>query len=232
MENNTNVHEREILDALMKIDEESLRALFGRARKADENGANVGAPNWYPNPLEEPSNEIAEYNEKISMLIDLVESKEESIDARLGLVEFLKSLYKENSTNSTQVNDDLEAEMIAWHKEHFNGKRKWEETSGEYLTRESQLDIARHFAQWQKEKTKGKKWIFEDEYRKDMERSFQDGRDEMREQMLKEAVDGVIYGDVRSQEDQPYQIYAESDYLPMDKFKQYDRVKLIVIKEG
>lgn len=130
--NKTNAHEKEILDILHKIDEEKLKEL-----------------------LEEPSDETAEYNEKISMLIDLVESKEESIDARLGLVEFLKSLYKENNTNSAQEQSvELEKEMIAWHKKHFNGKRKWEETSGEYLTRESQLDIARHFAKWQREQMK------------------------------------------------------------------------------
>lgn len=49
------------------------------------------------------------------------------------------------------VRDDLEEEMIRWHKEHFGNKRDWEKTSGEYLTRKSQLDIAYHFAEWQKQ---------------------------------------------------------------------------------
>ena len=287
--NKTNVHEKEILDILHRIDEEKLNELFDRARElkeagkklgnaidADENDTNLGAPNWYPNHLEEPSNETAEYNEKISMLIDLVESKEESIDARLGLVEFLKSLYKENSTNPkfkagdrirfkglghkeytiskvevennryvdtsgkgmdmsyTDANfelvkdepvcDGLEEELIAWHNEHFNGKRNWEKTSGEYLTRESQLDLARHFVQWQKEQTKGKKWIFDDEYYKDMERSFQDGRDEMREQMMNEAAGGVIRGD-----NAKLWICNNPPSFIFDRFKDGDNVKLIIL---
>ena len=51
---------------------------------------------------------------------------------------------------STWVSDterelELEKEMIAWHKKHFNGRWEWEKTSGDFLEHSSQLDLARHF---------------------------------------------------------------------------------------
>ena len=62
------------------------------------------------------------------------------------IIVFIDSLPEEPAS------EDLEEEMIRWHKEHFGNKRDWEKTSGEYLTRKSQLDIAQHFAEWQREK--------------------------------------------------------------------------------
>ena len=54
----------------------------------------------------------------------------------------------------------------------------------------------------------------------------------MKEQMMKEAVEGYILGETRNQEDKPYEIYAESDFLPLNgKFKMGDRVKLIIVKK-
>lgn len=64
------------------------------------------------------------------------------IDSYKALLSFIDSLPEE------PVSEDLEEEMIRWHKEHFGNKRDWEKTSGDYLTRKSQLDIARHFAEW------------------------------------------------------------------------------------
>lgn len=53
-----------------------------------------------------------------------------------------------------------------------------------------------------------------------------------REKMMKEAVEGHILGEIRNQEDEPYEIYAESDFLPLNgKFKMGDKVKLIIVKE-
>lgn len=42
---------------------------------------------------------------------------------------------------------DLEKELEKWRHDHFKGKRDGD-YSGEYLERESQLDIARHFVEW------------------------------------------------------------------------------------
>ena len=42
------------------------------------------------------------------------------------------------------MNERLEKELESWRHEHFQGKRDGD-YSGEYLERESQLSIARHF---------------------------------------------------------------------------------------
>ena len=58
------------------------------------------------------------------------------------------------------------------------------------------------------------------------------GMTKQKEQMMKEAVEGHILGEIRNQEDEPYEIYAESDFLPLNgKFKMGDKVKLIIVKE-
>lgn len=50
--------------------------------------------------------------------------------------------------------------------------------------------------------------------------------------MMKDAVDGEIIGEIRNQEDEPYDIYAESDSLPLDGYVKYgDKVKMIIIKD-
>lgn len=51
-----------------------------------------------------------------------------------------------------------------------------------------------------------------------------------REQMMKEAVEGKIYGGIKDQEDEPYEIWVESYSLPKDKFHLHENVKLVIIK--
>ena len=58
----------------------------------------------------------------------------------LAKEELLKSLQQE------QPEVDLEKELDNWRHEHFKGKRDGD-YSGEYLERESQLDLARHVYQ-------------------------------------------------------------------------------------
>ena len=48
------------------------------------------------------------------------------------------------------VNEDLEEEIKSWHKKHFKSRNAWEDYSGHYLDKNSQLDLARHFVQWEK----------------------------------------------------------------------------------
>lgn len=48
---------------------------------------------------------------------------------------------------------DLEKELDNWRHTHFHGKRD-ERATGEYLTRESQLDVAKHFFELGKTKPK------------------------------------------------------------------------------
>lgn len=64
------------------------------------------------------------------------------------------------------------------------------------------------------------------------ENGFKAGAEWMRNKMIEEAVEGHILGEIRNQEDEPYEIYAESDFLPLNgKFKMGDKVKLIIVKE-
>ena len=48
------------------------------------------------------------------------------------------------------VSGDLDEELNKWRHNHFHGRRD-KDASGEYLERKSQLDLARHFAEWQKQ---------------------------------------------------------------------------------
>lgn len=43
------------------------------------------------------------------------------------------------------VCEDLEEEIKSWHKRHFKSRNAWEDYSGHYLDKNSQLDLARHF---------------------------------------------------------------------------------------
>lgn len=62
-----------------------------------------------------------------------------------SIIAFLDTLPKEKPS------EDLEKELDKWRHHHFAGERDGL-YSGEYLLRDSQLDIARHFAEWQKNK--------------------------------------------------------------------------------
>ena len=47
----------------------------------------------------------------------------------------------------------------------------------------------------------------------------------------KDAVDGEICGEWRNQEDEQYELYAESYEIDNSKFKIGDKVKIIIVKE-
>lgn len=71
---------------------------------------------------------------------------EEHIRATLkALLSFLSTL--EESEKPMNQEGGVEEELDKWRHEHFHGKRD-DHFSGEYLERTSQLELARHFAQW------------------------------------------------------------------------------------
>ena len=156
--------------------------------------------------------------------------------------------YKAQKKQSELSCEGLEEEMIAWHKKHFNGKRKWEETSGEYLEHSSQLDLARHFAQWgaehrgssetpkDLEEAAGeyeKKHTYQrydgggltPEYDATLAEAFIDGYILCKEQMMKEAVEHFVVGEIASSKGMPVIVHF------CDDFKIGQKVKLIIIKE-
>ena len=51
------------------------------------------------------------------------------------------------TVSQEQPEVDLEKELNQWRHKHFKGKRD-DDYNGEYLERKSQLDLARHFAEW------------------------------------------------------------------------------------
>ena len=55
----------------------------------------------------------------------------------------MKKQYIVNTIEAKEV--DLEKELYNWRHQHFHGKRDDKGANGEYLTRVSQLEIAKHF---------------------------------------------------------------------------------------
>jgi len=106
------------------------------------------------------------------------------------------------------VSEDLEKELDNWRHLHFNGRRD-KELSGEYLKRSSQLDLAHHFADWQKK------------------------------QMMKDAIDiipfdinpnnGIAHFRIREQYGE--ELTIKSSWIISQGIKVNRKVKLIIIKE-
>ena len=82
--------------------------------------------------------------------------------------------------------------------------------------------VARHFAEWQKERMM-------DEWLKDRDGCFWDGVEEgkkaMEKQMLKEAVEGEVVKDINNK------LVVTAKNVNLDKFKFGDKVRIIIVKE-
>ena len=76
-------------------------------------------------------------------LIKAIEEK--GLDCSFALkMERLDTLALINELKQEQPEVDLEKELEKWRHDHFKGERDGD-YYGEYLERESQLDLARHF---------------------------------------------------------------------------------------
>lgn len=62
----------------------------------------------------------------------------------------------------------------------------------------------------------------------DLEEAIEYGAKWMREQMMKEAVEGVVYNALLHNENN---VFVQSDEFPKGQFNPCDRVKFIIIKE-
>ncbi len=121
----------------------------------------------------------------------------------------------------------LEQEYAEWFNTHFHGKRDIS-MSGEYLTRKTQLELARHFAEWQKAEGDGMNKAVENSSNaiaKLCEEHYADGFNNGQQLLLKAAVDGYIVKDGNL----PYPIL---DYHRIDLVEKQpldgDKVKIIV----
>ncbi len=134
--------------------------------------------------------------------------------AMLVLLDIIASIPEEKPS------EDLEQEIAGMYQALFGTdiiNRK------EMLYIETFETIARHFAQWQKEQDeKGTSDL--------LTIAHLQGADQMKEQMMKDAVDGkVVIG---------YSAYVKetnNDALKqyiIDNFKDGDKVKVIIVKEG
>ena len=52
-----------------------------------------------------------------------------------------------------------------------------------------------------------------------------------KKELMKDAIEGFIEGELGRQEDEPNEVYVVSDSLDTTKFKIGDKVKVIIIKE-
>ena len=78
-------------------------------------------------------------------------------------------------------------------------------------------DIARHFAEWQKNKMK-----------ETLQTEYEKGRFDMRKEMMKDAVDATIFFELKSSDGSLFQ--AKSDRFRMNGVKISDKIKVIPIK--
>lgn len=121
------------------------------------------------------------------------------------IAQFIDSLESEKPISQ----DGLEKEISTWIPAHISGG-----DDGVWNTKNAVTEwagiVARHFAEWGAENLRdSEKMISKD---------------------LEDAVDGIIVGDIRSQEDEPHEIYVESAPLPLDgKWKMGDKVRIVIL---
>ena len=85
-------------------------------------------------------------------------------------------------------------------------------------------DIARHFAQWQKEKDEEIINAIGD-IPGDIEKAYHNGRKDMREQMMKEAVEGYVAQRVHGE------LFAKCQVPKSMNLQFSDKVRIIIVKE-
>jgi len=137
-------------------------------------------------------------------------------DICFQLLNFIDSLPEGPSS------EDFEREIGKYTTNHLLKKRN-HSTGVYHLTQKDCDDIARHFAEWQKQQMK-----------ESLQNEYEKGRLDMREEMMKDAVEGIIhhfaddelaavhYNDPKGT---PMSIYVSSKGLSAG-----DKVKIIIVK--
>ena len=124
------------------------------------------------------------------------------------------------------VSEDLEDEIESYMKTNL----KWNADALREPIENWGVKIARHFANWQK--YQDKQWIAENHkkiFHAGYEEGFETGRDDMEEQMMKEAAEGYI--DAFPYADGIKVLFGGKHLDVISKFHVGDKVKLIIIKE-
>lgn len=155
-----------------------------------------------------------------------------------SLLDFIDNLQEESGCEAdcTTIDEDLEAEI-----QRYFSEEKWIE--------KPIAEIAIHFANWQHGKDfddllqsemKFPKEYYErgkadamKEMKEALQTEYEKGRFDMREEMMKDAVDGEVVYQIGSAEIAPtdirYKIMSDRVYIP--NVKLGDKVKIIIIKE-
>jgi hypothetical protein len=136
------------------------------------------------------------------------------------------------------VSDDLEVELNKYIKDHFTIDKEQLDRFGldekDYMysmDRSDMLALVEHFTNWQKKKDN--KWLADNHkqiFNNGYEEGFEAGRDDMSEEMLKDAIDATVHIDAGGY---PYipqiELYDYDKDIPLAK--EGEKVKVIVIKE-
>lgn len=155
------------------------------------------------------------------------EKREGKLIAYKELLSFISALEK---SEKPMNQEELDQEIIKCWQEWISPSNK--QSVDGILPLSEFAFYARHFAQWQKEQDNIISRQAEAERIKTQQMCYEKGQSDMKRQMMKEAVEGKIRGDIRNQEEKPYQIWAESDYLPLnEKFEIGDKVHVIIVNK-
>jgi len=105
-------------------------------------------------------------------------------------------------------------------KEEINRVEDWYPVELKYIQ-----EIANHFVEWQKQKDKQ---LIGATQKISFQHGYDEGRFDMREEMMKDAVDAVIFSELKGNDGSLFQ--AKSDRFKMNDVKISNRIKVIPIK--
>lgn len=187
-----------------------------------------------------------------------VQDKKAKYDAVIFGARLYQPEVEEKSKDFT-ISEDIEKELDNWRHIHFRGRRDGK-LSGEYLERSSQLDLARHFAQWQMQqifKLKDGVELFSEDESDNFDEEFAKILAERKDllpkgetfteydlykvalhfcgwkkrQMMKNAIDGDITFDYYGDDNKTYACVAHESFCLEERgLKDRDKVKVIIIK--
>lgn len=145
----------------------------------------------------------------------------EGCEARIeGNKVIIEKIQKEEELTELECQDDIEEPETEDLEEEINRVDDWYPVELKYIQA-----IAHHFAEWQKQKDKQ---LIGATQKISFQHGYDEGRFDMREEMMKDAVDAVIFSELKGNDGSLFQ--AKSDRFKMNDVKISDRIKVIPIK--
>lgn len=147
---------------------------------------------------------------------------DEESDAYACAEEYKRFIQFIDSIPEEPVSEDLEEEVKKWKNHYIN-----------VLDHNLKIDlmdieiVARHFAEWQKQKDKQ---LVGATQKISHQHGYDEGRIDMREEMMKDAVNTIIINDWTYGKDPDHAIIP-AIHQRIDGFKVGDKVKIIIIKD-